>query len=58
MWNEPTEEQLARIPRLYDTEHIPLRDKIIHAHFWIGNTDFYIAEYDGQDLFFGFTCIT
>ena len=29
MWNEPTRDQLAKIPRLYETEKIPLKDKLI-----------------------------
>jgi hypothetical protein len=57
MWNEPTEERLAKIPRLYETEHIPLEDKLIHLHFFIGGSDWYIAEYDGEDIFFGFAIL-
>ena len=52
MWNEPSKERLAKIPRLYETESIPLRDKLIHLHFFIGGCDWYVAEYDGDDLFF------
>jgi hypothetical protein len=33
MWNTPTKEELSKIPRLYETERIPLKDKIIHMHF-------------------------
>jgi len=29
MWNEPTHDRLAKIPRLYETENIPLRDRLI-----------------------------
>ncbi len=54
MWNEPSQERLDRIPRLYETEKIPIEDKLIHLHFFIGGCDWYIAEYDGGDLFFGF----
>ena len=57
MWNVPTEEQLASIPRLYEAEHITLRDKIIHFHFFIGGCDWYIAEFDSKDTFFGFTIL-
>ena len=56
MWNEPTEERLCSIPRLYETETIPIKDKIIHLHFFIGSCDWFVAEYDGEDLFFAF-CI-
>jgi hypothetical protein len=57
MWNIPSEERLARIPRLYETEHVPLPDKMIHLHFFIGGCDWYIAEYDGADLFWGFAIL-
>ena len=54
MWNTPSTERLAKIPKLYETEQIPLKDKLIHLHFFIGNCDWYVAEYDGEDLFFGY----
>ena len=57
MWNIPSAERLARIPRLYETEHVPLPDKMIHLHFFIGGCDWYIAEYDGADLFWGFAIL-
>ena len=57
MWNTPTKERLDRIPKLYETEHIPLEDKLIHLHFFIGGCDWYIAEFDGKELFWGFAII-
>ena len=57
MWNVPTSEKLATIPRLYATENVPLKDKIIHMHFFIGGCDWYIAEFDGEDLFFGYAIL-
>lgn len=56
MWNEPTKERLSRIPRLYETEHVPLQDKLVHLHFFIAGSDWFICEYDGTDLMWGF-CI-
>ena len=56
MWNIPSKERLDSIPRLYKTEEIPLKDKKIYLHFFIGGCDWYICEYDGNDTFFGF-CI-
>ena len=53
MWNTPTEEELGKIPRLYETENIRLKDKVIHLHFFIMGSDWYIVEYDGTDLFWG-----
>ena len=57
MWNEPSRERLAKIPRLYETENIPLKDKLVHLHFFIGGCDWYVCEYDGDDLFFGFAIL-
>jgi len=57
MWNEPSKERLARIPRLYETESIPTKDKLIHLHFFIGGCDWYIVEHDGDDLFFGYAIL-
>lgn len=44
MWNEPTHEQLSRIPPLYDTERIPFDDKIMHLHFFIPGQDTKLDE--------------
>jgi hypothetical protein len=44
MWNTPTREELDRIPKLYETENTPLKEKIIHLHFFIGGCDWYIAD--------------
>jgi len=57
MWNVPTVERLFRIPRLYETESVPTLDKLIHLHFFIGGCDWYIAEFDGEDTFFGFAIL-
>ena len=56
MWNEPSKERLAKIPKLYETENVPLPDKRIHLHFFIGGSDWYIAEYD-NDLFWGYAIL-
>jgi hypothetical protein len=57
MWNEPTKERLSKIPKLYETETTPSRDKLIHLHFFIAGCDWYIAEYDGEDIFWGFAIL-
>lgn len=58
MWNEPSDEELSRLPRLYVTERVPLEEKVLHMHFFIGASDWYVAEYDPQDrLFFGYTIL-
>ena len=48
---------LDRIPRLYETEHIPAEEKLIYLYFSIGGCDWYVSEYDGGDLFFGFAIL-
>ncbi|MCK4826583.1 DUF2958 domain-containing protein [bacterium] len=57
MWSEPTKERLSKIPKLYETEKVPLKDKLIHLHFFIGGCDWYIAEFDGKDMFWGFAIL-
>ena len=57
MWNTPTEDRLSKIPRLYETEHTPLQEKLIHLHFFLGGCDWYVAEYDGEDIFWGFAIL-
>ncbi len=57
MFNPPTDVELAKMPRLYETEDVPAKDKIIHIHFFLGSSDWFIAEYDGEDTFFGFACL-
>lgn len=57
MWNKPSPEELARLPKIYETERIPAQEKIIHMHFFIGGSDWYIAEFDGEDTFFCFAVL-
>tara|TARA_B100000614_G_C14545845_1_gene492053 strand:+ start:724 stop:1266 length:543 start_codon:yes stop_codon:yes gene_type:complete len=57
MWNIPTKEDLAKIPALYETEHIPLKNKIIHMHFFILDCDWWICEHNGGDMLFGFAIL-
>lgn len=54
MWNIPTDDRLAKMPMLRTTDHIPLKDTLIYLHFFIGGCDWWAAEYDGEDLFWGF----
>jgi len=57
MWNEPSKERLAKIPKLYETENTSLHDKLIYLHFFILGCDWYVAEYDGEDLFWGYAIL-
>jgi hypothetical protein len=56
MWNSPNKERLAKIPKLYETENVPLKEKLIYLHFFIADCDWYIAEFD-CDLFWGFAIL-
>lgn len=58
MWNKPSPEELAKIPAFYSIEKVPLKDKIIHMHFFLGGCDWYAAEYDPESqIFFGFVIL-
>jgi len=57
MWSTPTAQELVGIPRLYQAEDIPLKQKLIHLHFFIGSTDFFICEYNGTDTFWSFVIL-
>jgi hypothetical protein len=57
MWNVPSEERLKKIPRLDETEKQDLKDKLIYLHFFIAGCDWYIAEYNGEDLFWGYAIL-
>lgn len=50
----PSRSLLARIPRLHSGEQIPVRDKLIHLHFHLDGCHWYVAEYDGKEVFWGF----
>jgi len=55
MWNKPTEEELNKLPKLYATENMPEDDKEVLMHFFIGGSDWYVAEYSPEKrIFFGF----
>ena len=56
MWNTPSKERLDKIPKLYDTEHISLRDKLVYLHFFVNGSDWFVVEHiDG--IFFGFVIL-
>ena len=57
MFNKPTTAQLKTVPALYQTEETPLKDKLVFLHFYIGNSDWYVMEFDGEDTFWGFVVL-
>ena len=57
MWNTPSKTRLVKIPALYATEHQSLSEKLIYLHFFLGNSDWYVCEFNGKDTFFGFVVL-
>lgn len=57
MWNEPSKNQLSKLPGLGETESVPLKDKLVRMHFFLGGSDWYACEFDGRDLFFGYVIL-
>ena len=58
MWNRPGPEELAKIPVFYSTEKLPLKEKMIYMHIFLGGCDWYAAEYDPESrIFFGFAIL-
>ena len=51
-----TKEILNNVPKLYETEHQEIPDKLIHAKFFTpwSNWTWYLIEFDGEDRCFGF----
>lgn len=58
MWNEPTEKQLAALPPIYTNDDTPWRDVLIHQHYFLGSSDWFVAEYDSQShIFYGYAIL-
>ena len=58
MWNRPSDQELKKLPKFYETENTPLEDKILYMHFFLGNCDWYIAEYCPLErAFFGYVLL-
>ncbi len=57
MWNEPSKERLEQVPNFYETEEKPLKEKVIHLHFFLGGCDWFVVEFDGCDIFWGFVVL-
>jgi hypothetical protein len=57
MWNIPSSKTLQSIPALHQADETPFSDKDIYLHFYLDESDWYIAEYDGDDLFWGYAIL-
>lgn len=46
------------LPGLYRTEGIPLLQRVVAEHYFIGGCDWWVIEYDEDDgLAFGYACL-
>jgi hypothetical protein len=53
-----TKAELNKLPALYATDGIPVKEKKVHLHYFGGNFDFYATEFNPETgEFFGFTKI-
>ena len=57
MWNEPNLDELKKLPGLYETEGTLLKEKLVREHFFLAGCDWWICEFDGDDLFFGYAVL-
>ena len=57
MLNKPKLDALRQLPGLCATEDVPAREKIMRLRFYLGDSEWYAAEFDGEDLFFGFAVL-
>lgn len=54
MINEPTKVELAVIPKFHTTEEQPSEEQVAYMHFFVGECDWYITEWDAIDqMFYG-----
>lgn len=58
MWNEPTEEELRKLPLLGETETPEPLESLIQQHYFLGPSDWFVSEYSPDDrLFFGYAVL-
>ena len=58
MWNEPTREELNKLPSLDATGNLSWEDTVIYEHFFLGACDWYMAGYSPeQRIFFGYAIL-
>jgi hypothetical protein len=54
----PPKKIAQKVPAPYETDAVPLADKVIHLHYFTGGSDWYLAELDPTGtLAFGFVCL-
>lgn len=54
----PTAEQLAAVPKLYETDSVPAAEKVIQLHYFMLDCDWWLVELDADEwLGFGYACL-
>ena len=56
MWNLE-QANLSEVPKLYANEDIPLKETVVHLHFFISGCDWFITEFDGKETMFGYAIL-
>jgi hypothetical protein len=57
-WNTPKDRELAKMPKMYSMENVPLDEKMIYEHFFLSSNDWFMAEYSPEDrIFFGYAIL-
>ena len=55
MINRPTESELAQLCEIPAAENTPLEERVVHMHFFLGNSAWYMAGYDPRSqVFYGY----
>ena len=56
MFNPPPKDALEKLPPLYanDKAETALEDTILHLHLFVSACNWWIAEFDSDDIFWGF----
>ena len=55
--NIPSKAKLDSLPRLYATEGVTIAEKLIYLHFYLDECHWYAAEFNGEDIFFGYAVL-
>ena len=58
MWAKPTKTDLAKMPKLGETDGKSNATTIVQGHFFLASNDWFVTEYDPEErIFFGFAIL-
>jgi len=58
MWAKPTKQDLAKMPKLGETDKEGNATTIVQGHFFLEGNDWFVTEYDPvEELFYGFAIL-